>query len=131
MLLCFSTKLLDVTESKKLETFWRTLAMDCEAFQNESLCDEVDEEVRPDWEFHLRNDAPGDSDEVQEAHREMLPEEWKFEKGRTIWYRNFGECTFCLSGQELYIRSGRRKGGRFDGSVGWRQGACHLARGAG
>ncbi|KAJ9158006.1 HET-domain-containing protein [Coniochaeta hoffmannii] len=114
MLLYFGTELLDAPEEKrKLETFWRTLLMDCESYPIRRLNDEVVEEVRPDWEFHLRYDGPDDPNEAKEEDREMLQEGWwKFGKGRHMWYRNRDEWTFCVSDQGLYmmVRRGAMEG---------------------
>lgn len=109
MLLYFGTELLDASEeSKKLERFWRTLVMDCEAYPIKRLRDEVVEEIRPDWVFHLRHDVPEDPNQALE----LLISGRRFGKGRRMWDRNRDEWTFCLSGQGLYlmVRSRAREG---------------------
>lgn len=114
MLLYFGTELLDAPEeSGKLEAFWRTLVMDCEAYPIVRLGDDVVEEIRPDWEFHLRYDGPEDPDEAREEDQEKLREWWwMFGRGRQMWYRNREEWTFCLSDNGLYlmVRRGAREG---------------------
>lgn len=114
MLLYFGTELLDAPEeSRKLEAFWRTLVMDCEAYPIRRLTDEVIKENWPDWEFYLRYDGPTDPKEAKAADRERLEEGWwKYGRGRQMWYRNREEWTFCLSDEGLYlmVRRGAREG---------------------
>ncbi|OIW26613.1 HET-domain-containing protein [Coniochaeta ligniaria NRRL 30616] len=114
MLLYFGTELLDAPEeSRKLEAFWRTLAMDCEAYPIRRFSDEVIEENWPDWDFHLRYDGPMDPNEAKEADRERLEDAgWQYSRGRRMWQRNRDEWTFCLSEGGLYlmVRRGAREG---------------------
>lgn len=113
MLLYFGTELLDApAESRQLERFWRTLAMDCEAYPISRLSEEVIEELKPDWEFHLRYDGPQDPEQAREEDREFLEPYTKYYKGRQMWLRNQEEWTFCLSDEGLYmmVRRGAKEG---------------------
>jgi hypothetical protein len=114
MLLYFGTELLDApADSRNLETFWRTLVMDCKAWPMARLTDGDVEDMRSGWEWFLRYDGPEDMKEVKEEDREML-RQWYLSSGRgpNMWIRNRDEWTFCLSDEGLYmmVRRGAREG---------------------
>jgi hypothetical protein len=113
ILLYFGTELLDAPEkSAKLEAFWRTLIMDCEAHPIRRLSEESVQEFRREWEALLRYDGPDDLDELSEKDREMLPGQYDYSLSRRMWYRNRDEWTFCVSEEGLYmmVRRGAREG---------------------